>query len=879
MTLLVKKSDAFSAFLGFQQLIENKCNAKIVALRTDHGGEYESKVFNQHLQQCGIQHQYSAAYSHQQNSTSERYNRTVVESANTMLIAAQLEVHYWADAVAAAAFIKNRAPHSSIHSMTPYQAMFDRKPDLSVLRTFGCIAYPTIDESLRGTIAPHARECIMIGYANNHQAWKLALLTTGKLIISRDVRFVESTVLVNSSVPSIGTGVPVASTIMQQPEEKYDAGTLPYRPANQNVTLPIAISSSNVHNQELNEQPPTKKRCIKRMTKEEMINYDKRAAEQAEESLRTFIEQHHITSNTTKKQLITLTDGTKFDPASIKQYLKRCGEVARHCAAFVNTGCAAEAIKSVLADPVSHEEAMAHPDHVKWLQAEMDELDSIREAGTWLLVQLPAGRKAILCKWIYKTKQDAYGNVIKFKARLVAKGFTQRHGLDYDQTFAPVVRFSSIRLLLALAAYYDLEVEQLDVKTAYLNGELDEDIYMVQPPGYKVSGGEELVCHLQKALYGLKQSGRQWYIKIDSALLSMGFTRLVSDNCIYIKVTNEAKSIISLYVDDVLIFSTKQTALDLTKAQLKSHFKMTELGPVSFILGIKVDRNRPSRQLFISQPEYTKNLIAKFGLEHSKRSSNTPMSTGVTLTASTEAEGVSTKEYQAVIGSIMYLMLGTRPDIAFTISRLAQYCIKPSQQHWAAVKHLLRYLASTETLGILYQGPVSNSTDNNSTNQPPLLLGYCDADYANNIDDRRSITGFLFKIAEAAICWLSKRQHSIATSTVEAEYQSAAATAREAMSLRSTMRELTFNMNSPTIILCDNQGAIALTKSSQHHRQVKHIHVSHHFVRERVQERDIDVQYVSTDNMTADVLTKALPAATHKRHIEQMGITSFTPQI
>jgi hypothetical protein len=460
--------------------------------------------------------------------------------------------------------------------------------------------------------------------------------------------------------------------------------------------------------------------------------------------------------------------------------------------------------------------------------------------------------------------------VERYKARLVAKGYSQQEGIDYNDTFAPVVKFSSIRILLSLGAYYDWEIHQMDVNTAFLNGELEEDIYMKQPEGFVIPGKENLVCKLNKSLYGLKQSGRAWYMKLDTALLKMNFKRLKSDHCVYFLSVDKVLFYVAVYVDDILLLSNSLVHLNSLKNEISQLFNMKDLGEVHFILGIHIERDRRARTLTLSQSEYVKNVVTRYGMSSSHPVS-TPLDVSVKLSKTdcpvTEVEINSMKDipYQSALGAIMYAMIATRPDITFAVTALSQFSTNPGPQHWVALKRVLRYLNGTTDYKLTYGCP---GDDKNV----PSLVGYCDADWGSNLDDRRSVTGYIFLLNGAAITWQSKKQPTVALSTVEAEYMAANQATKEAIWLRTFLGEVNINIRSPTSIGCDSQGAMALTKNPEHHSRTKHIDIQHHYVREKVDDKSIEFKFISTVDMMADVLTKPLLKPQHEKLIRLIGL-------
>jgi hypothetical protein len=527
----------------------------------------------------------------------------------------------------------------------------------------------------------------------------------------------------------------------------------------------------------------------------------------------------------------------------------------------------------ITAEPTSLREAMQSEEWPQWQQAAQEEIDSIHAAGTWTLTRLPPGRKAIGCKFVFKRKLRADGTIDRYKARLVAKGYSQKEGVDYDETFAPVAKFGAIRTLLSLSAHYDFEVHQMDVRTAFLNGDLDVDIYMRQPDGFVAPGQEELVCKLNKSLYGLKQAGRAWYHKIHHTLPELGFTALHADTCVYILRQSSVLIIIALYVDDLLLFSNSLERLETLKRDLSSRFSMKDLGEAQYILGLQIERDRTARTLSISQREYVRKMLERAGLSDC-RPAATPLETSVKLTKADcptppAPDPALVRLYQSAVGAIMYAMLGTRPDIAFAVTALSQFSSNPGQVHWTAVQRLLRYLAGTLHYKLTYGPP---------RQQAMAFYGYCDSDWGSDIDNRRSVTGYVFMLGGSAISWQAKKQHTVALSSVEAEYMASAQAAREAMWCRTMLRELGLHglVTMPTAIYSDSQGSIALSRNPEHHARSKHIDIRHHYIREQVAAGTIELRYVSTDDMVADALTKPLSRDKHVRFTAMLGIRSVS---
>jgi hypothetical protein len=515
--------------------------------------------------------------------------------------------------------------------------------------------------------------------------------------------------------------------------------------------------------------------------------------------------------------------------------------------------------------PQTHEQAVVSPQAEEWLAAEQRELAQLYGAGTWTLEPLPAGSRAIPCRWVYTLKRNG-----TYKARLVAKGFMQRAGIDYDEVFAPTSRLTSLRVLLAVAAHRDLELHQLDVESAFLNGELHETVYMQQPPGYGL-GDSRLVCRLWKSLYGLKQAPRAWHNTLREVLLGAGFEESAADPALFIKVSGSGEMLL-MHVDDLVLAATSVAELEATKATLGAHFAVKDLGPVSDYLGMDVRRDRSSRQITLSQQRYALELIEKFGMADAAPRSS-PMPEGAQLVRTGLLGGpeqeplpdADASTYRALVGGLLYLANCTRPDLAFAVGVLARFMSAPTAAHWEAGKHVLRYLRGTAGLGLCFGGE-------GGTGELEQVVGFADADYGGERDSRRSTTGCVFLLNGAGVSWLSRLQHTVALSTTEAEYQAAAMAAKEALWLRNLLADMGLPLAGPLQMYGDNQSALALIKNPVVHDRSKHIDIMHHFVRQRCARMELSYDYCSTQLMIADALTKALPLPKFVFCREGMGV-------
>ena len=447
----------------------------------------------------------------------------------------------------------------------------------------------------------------------------------------------------------------------------------------------------------------------------------------------------------------------------------------------------------------------------EWTAAAEAEYHSLIENNTWSLVKLPPGRSTVGCKWVFKTKHHSDGTVDRYKGRLVAKGFTQKSGIDYHYTFSPVVRHSSIRALLAYGLNHNMIIHQMDVVTAFLNGKLEEEIYMDQPEGFIKPGTENLVCKLHKSIYGLKQSPRCWNLALDVYLKSLNFVQSTADPCVYVKTTQSEKTIIAVYVDDLIIMSDTNKTLAEVKLALSDQFKMKDMGQLHHCLGLNIEQTES--KILLDQQQYIEQIINRFGMQDAY-TVTTPADSSVKLV---KDDGISKPvdpvKYQEMVGSLIYAAVCTRPDIAQAVGEVSKYNAHPTEAHLTAVKRIIRYLKGTSHIKLTYQ-----KSDNKN------IIGYSDANWAGDLDNRHSTSGNVFLMGGGAISWLSKRQNVVAASTAEAEYISLFHATQEAAWLQRLITDIDNNNGIlPIQVMVDNQAAIAMSKNASIKPRTKHI--------------------------------------------------------
>ena len=525
-------------------------------------------------------------------------------------------------------------------------------------------------------------------------------------------------------------------------------------------------------------------------------------------------------------------------------------------------------------------EALSGTDGPKWRAAMEEEMTALLKNKTWSLVDPPPDRQIVSCKWVLRKKTDATGNIIRFKARLVARGFSQIPGIDFKDTFSPTLRSITFRIFVSLAVELDLELHHLDVQTAFLHGELEEEIYMQQPPHFEDSTRPNVVCRLHRSLYGLRQSPRVWYHRLHNFLTNNGYKRLKNEPNVYIKRAKNNFIIIGVYVDDLPLLANSLAYLQLAKKELQQAFPITDLGPMKYFLGMNLQRDRAKGTISLSQTQYIESVLKRFDMLHCKPIS-TPMSTPCKLSIEDAPRTIKERDemlnvpYKQILGCIRYLVSCTRPDLCFTAGILSRFMQDPGPKHWQALKRLLRYLKRTKDMVLTYSRSQSESINMNleGWTNPSQLSGWTDSDWGGDVDGRKSTSGFVYCLAGAAIAWRSKKQTTVALSSTEAEYVAAALAAKEGIWIHSILEELNLFKTSKLILHCDNQSCIKLACNPKMSDNIRHVSFKHHFLRDLIEEKKLDLKYASTTLMWADFLTKPVPQTKHIACCRKIGLT------
>ncbi|GJT83650.1 retrovirus-related pol polyprotein from transposon TNT 1-94 [Tanacetum coccineum] len=886
--------------------------ASVNGKKTDNGTEFVNQTLHEYYEKVDISHETSVARSPQQNGVVERRNRTLIEAARTMLIYAKAPLFLWAEAVATACYTQNRSMIRRRHGKTPYELLHNKPPDLSYLYVFGTLCYPTNDSENLGKLQPKADICILFGYAPTKKAFRIYNRCTKRIVETIHVDFDELTTIASEHSSSglalhemtpatISSGLvpnPHPSTLFVPPSRTdrdmmfqplFDEFLNPSPsvdhpapevviPINEVIAPVLADSTGSPSSTTVDQDAPIlSKSQITLETKPPVILND------VEEDNHD-IEVAHMGNDRYFGVLISeIPSDQSSSSDSIHIIMQPDHQISEHNSKWTKDH-PLENIIGDLARPVStrlqlHEQALfcyydafltaVEPKTYKdaltqacWIEAMQEELNEFERLEVWELVPRPDKVMVITLKWIYKVKLDELGGILKNKARLVARGYRQEEGIDFEESFALVARLEAIRIFLVFAAHMNMVVYQMDVKTAFLNGNLREEVYVSQPDGFMDKDNPNHVYKLKKSLYGLKQAPRAWYDMLSSFLISQDFSKGSVDLTLFICIDSKELLLVQIYVDDIIFAASTPEFYDLFSKIMCSKFKMSMMGKISFFLGLQISQS--PRGIFINQSKYALESLKKYGFD-SCDPVDTPMVEKSKLDEDKEGKAVDPSHYRGMIGTLLYLT-ASRPDLQFAICMCARYQARPTEKHLNAVKRIFRYLKGTVHRGLWY--PKDSSI---------ALTAFADADHAGCQDTRRSTSGSMQLLGDRLVSWSSKRQKSAAISSTEAEYIALSGCCAQILWMRSQLTDYGFGFNKIPMY-CDNKSAIALCCNNVQHSRSKHIDIRFHFIKEHVENGVIELYFVNTEYQLADIFTKALGRNRIEFLINKLGMRSFTPE-
>ncbi len=691
-------------FRKWQRQVERQSGKKVKRVRMDNISEF--KALAEDLEDEGMVIEFITPYTHEQNGVAERMNRTLLTIMRALIFDSRMPKNLWPFAAETATYIRNRtvlvtpATGESKIKRTPYELWTGKELHLEHMQVWGCKVWiPVLNE--KDKLNPRAVEGVFVGYTESPNQYMVWVPETKDLIKATNPDFIGNERGQRNEEP---IGLPESTELGgaqqggAQQDSTEDSSDEDVEDSNPNPVDGATIQAPTSKNRENRENRGRERR----KTEPEIDESDQQPSGATTRSGRTVKftkEMQHWKLQAAKRKRKTRVREIADMVLEHAMRAKESGEIDEF---------------DQIPIPTTYAEAIQHPKFgSKWLEAIKNELNSLGMFKTWKLVKRPLDQSVVSCKWVFLVKYGTDGRPERFKARLVARGFTQQFGIDYEDTFAPVIRFESLRVLFALAAREKMLIHIMDAQNAYLNSDLDKEIYMEVPEGVEASSNE--VCLLLKSIYGLKQSANLWNKKITSTLQSIGFEPTTAEPSIFI---DKRGVIAALYVDDLLILAKTEYDVERVKNLVKKAHTMKDMGEVSKVLGIHV--TRPSGGgLQIDQSHYIHQILMEFGMDNAKPTS-TPMSPSIKLDDEA-SEILSQKDhelYRRMIGRLMFAAIAVRIDIATAVNRLSQYLSQPRKIHLQAAKHVLRYLTGSPQLGILYK-PTGD------------LIGYADAAYAN----------------------------------------------------------------------------------------------------------------------------------------------------
>ena len=893
--LVAKKSDIASGIMKWCNSAKTYQQKTLIEFHVDGGGEYKGKELKQYFENEGIHVTTTLPSTPQHNSIVERINRTIFESARSMLSHASLPRIFWGDAVLYAVHIRNRCALVTKDNKSPYELWSKKKPSVAHIRVFGCDAFMHVKDADRTKLDFKSIQCIMIGYSEVNRGYKLYSIVKQKVLLSRDVEFNEQEfkhcALLKEKLKTndnrIGNPIQDDNYFKILEADRINNNNIIEGIDPEVVISDVESSQNDAVNQHVDKEAERKEEQFSEPSSDEKevqldeVNEDEEEDEAKEEApavsrrRRNELDMlnagnHHpmfaSTRNSRREKAVVdrgavITDNNQLDDyAEVLIESSNSDNASEYC--FMNT----------IVEPTSFSEAMNSENAEEWKRASDKEFKSLIDNKTWIKCKLPEGRKAIGCKWVFKVKVNKSGEVERYKARLVAKGYSQKEGIDYKETFAPVLKYKSLRILLAIAAIKDLEVKQMDVETAFLNATMKEEVYMEQPEGFH-DGHKNNVLKLEKTLYGTKQAPHEWNNTLNTVLLTLKYVRCLSDTCTYVKMSRKGLPIIiAVFVDDILILFHKQDEAEWLsdKQKFMNEFKTKDMDDAEWILGIRVIRDRDRKIIKLDHEVQIDKTLSTFGM-----SDCNPVSIpydknkfSITQCPTTQEEKYSMEKipYKSIVGALQYISLSIRPDISYIVNQLSRYLVNPGEIHWIAAKRVLRYLKGTKEMSLLFKDNSNDDADPTMNCNNINVEVFCDADFGGDIDDRKSTTGVIIKINNNTIIWFSKKQSTVSLSTAEAEYIAIATATQELLWINQYLIEIGYKeKNSIPIIRTDNQAAKQIASNDTLHSRSKHIDIRYHFIRQLVQEQQVKIEYISTKEQQGDINTKRLDVSSFRR--------------
>lgn len=879
---LETKDQVAGAIVELVRLVETQFGRTVKRLYADGGSEFVNQTLKTFCKKNGKELHWTPARSQQLNGGAERTVRQFKDYERMMVEHANAPVRFWSRAGSHAAFVWNRTHISKNTGMTPYEAMRGKKPSMKHVGVWGCDAFCHVPREQRDALSPKAEPCIYVGHNEAQNAANVLLLSTQKVICSRDVTFRSDSFSFMRAFQRGESGFQEAMTESEEySRSEADGDGALIQGGRDELEAVNADAASDEPEYVVESILARRKKNGRTEYKVHWAGYD--------DSEDTWEPESHVSDLAAMEEWLAkqpqvrrsqrhlsheaapVPSSDEDDEAEPKIHMAMCAlrnlqlpeERPQQEAVMSAVSAGIAALEQQT--PQTYRQAMLSPDAEKWKAALNKEYGSCIEKGVWKEMrrdELPPDANVLPCKEVFKIKLDEHGNVAEYKARFTPKGFRQKHGVDYFETFARTGQYKTLRVALSLVAKWDHELAQFDVPTAFLNAEVDEDIYMELPEGFQKPG---MVCKLQKSLYGLKQAPRNWDKLVHTFITSdMKFKATVSDPSLYVKRSRTGRlMMIYRFVDDMQgSFHLDDTdEFQQSVKLLQERFQIKQLQTATWMLGMRITRDRKARTITLDQELYVTKALEKFGLQECRIVSS-PEVIGAAHDTTPELDlPADAQRYMEITGTLMYAAISTRPDIAHAVHYLASNMQTPKQRHMKAAERVLRYLAGTKEVGLVFGSRngsvVGDSRGRRSTVQVDVCA-YADADWANDKGDRRSISGWVAKLNGDPVSWSSKKQRVVALSTCEAELYAESAAIQEVLWLRGLMEELGLHTQTGSTVYGDNQSAIAVSENGVKGERTKHVDVKYHFVTETVERGEVKLRWVPTAQQQADIFTKAL---------------------
>lgn len=776
---LKNKSEVYSSFLNFEAFIHRQFNSTIKAFHSDWGGEYQK--LNVYFKNKGIVHRLACPYTHEQNGVAERKIRHVVDTGLTILAHSHVPLKFWNYAFETSISLINMLPTPVLQNKCPFQLLFHKSPSYHDLKIFGCAIFPWLRPYNKNKFNFRTKMCVFLGKSTSHYGFHCLDIDSGRVYIARHAKFDESTFPFNRHklpfvpVSHLSSSPWMTMSIQSHAHSNSEAGM---------SLSPLSTSSNPLSTSSLS---PTQQLSTHPLLSPSSSTSPDTLPNSTSPNTDLNPDAALFPTHTTTDSYTTRTHPMVLRPSTLAKKQ------------FHLTTKSSSKTNFLELEPQTFNQANHYNE---WKKAMQEEICALLDNKTWTLVPRPPDKNVVSNKWIYRIKRLSNGQVERFKARLVAKGFTQQSGLDYTETFSPVVKATTIRILLALATMNNWPIKQLDVSNAFLHGDLHNEIYMEQPPGFIDSAHPSFVCRLHKSLYGLKQAPREWFHRLSQFLHQFGFNPSKADTSLFIYRVGTDIMFLLCYVDDLVVMGSTSSLVHRFIRAIQSEFPVRDLGDLHFFLGIEA--NRLPNGLLLTQSRYISDLLKRTGMEDAKACSS-PMVVAPTLSKTMGTSLSDGQPYRQVVGALQYLSM-TRPDIAFSVNKLCQFMHAPTDEHWKAVKRLLRYLKGTMSYGLFFDKACSLQ-----------LQCFTDSDWGGCPDDRRSTSGFGIFLGNCLVSWMAKKQPTIARSSSESEYKSIANATAEVLWIKSLLAEIGYPCSSKILLWCDNIGAVYLTANPIFH--------------------------------------------------------------